>query len=77
MKRLQHIQSKMYHINGHRVLLDFDLATLYTVENRALKQAVRRNLNRFPEDFMFQLSKMAWKELITIFDSLPTYWGKV
>jgi len=69
---IEHIQSKIYHINGHRVLLDFDLATLYEVENRTLKQAVRRNLNRFPEDFMFQLSKVAWKELITNCDKLPT-----
>ena len=69
---IEQIQSKIYHINGHRVLLDFDLATLYAVENRALKQAVRRNLNRFPKDFMFQLSKIAWKELITICDNLPT-----
>ena len=71
MRELQAIQSKIYHVNGQRVMLDFDLAPLYEVENRALKQAVRRNLKRFPEDFMFQLSKEAWKELITICDKLP------
>ncbi len=71
MSELQVIQSKIYHINGQQVMLDFDLATLYEVENRALKQAVRRNLRRFPEDFMFQLTKEAWKELITICDNLP------
>lgn len=53
------------------MLLDFDLSTLYKVENRILKQAVRRNLKRFPPDFMFQLSKYEWKELITICDKLP------
>ena len=70
-KELLTIQSKIFHINGQRVILDFDLANLYEVETRALKQAVRRNLKRFPEDFMFQLSKEAWKELITICDKLP------
>lgn len=52
-------------------MLDFDLACLYEVENRALKQAVKRNLDRFPADFMFQLNKAEWKKLITICDKLP------
>ncbi len=52
-------------------MLDFDLAELYEVENRALKQAVRRNADRFPDDFMFQLTKAEWQELITICDNLP------
>jgi hypothetical protein len=43
-------------IRRQRVMLDYDLATLYGVETRALKQAVRRNLNRFPEDFMFEFA---------------------
>ena len=51
------IESRIYLIRGHKVLLDFDLATLYQVETRALNQAVRRNRERFPEDFMFQLSR--------------------
>lgn len=50
------IQSKVLTIRGHRVLLDFELADLYQVENKALKQAVRRNIDRFPEDFMFELT---------------------
>ena len=54
---LQIIQQSIYTVRGHRVMLDFDLALLYEVENRALKQAVRRNRDRFPEDFMFQLTK--------------------
>lgn len=52
-------------------MLDFDLAELYEVENRALKQAAKRNIDRFPNDFMFQLSKNEWQELITNCDNLP------
>ncbi|WP_297096271.1 ORF6N domain-containing protein [uncultured Draconibacterium sp.] len=68
---LQIIQQKIYDIRGCRVMLDFDLASLYDVETRTLKQAVRRNLSRFPNDFMFQLKKDEWTELITICDKLP------
>lgn len=50
------IQNKIYEIRGLRVMLDFDLAALYQVETRVLKQAVRRNIERFPEYFMLQLS---------------------
>ncbi len=49
------IQNKIYEIRGQKVMLDFDLAVLYEVETRALKQAVKRNLRKFPNDFMFQL----------------------
>jgi hypothetical protein len=52
-------------------MLDLDLASLYEVENRALKQAVKRNIDRFPDDFMFQLTKSEWNELITNCDKLP------
>ncbi len=52
------------------VMLDFDLANLYQVETRVLKQSVRRNLERFPEDFMFQLTKEEWLEVITNCDKL-------
>ena len=52
------IQSKIYEIRGQRVMLDFDLAELYQVETRVLKQAVRRNIERFEgDDFMFELSE--------------------
>ena len=71
MMELQLIQEKIFEIRGNRVMLDFDLAELYQVETRALKQAVRRNPNRFPGDFMFQLTKDEWTELITICDKLP------
>ncbi len=67
---LQAIQSKIYEIRGQKVMLDFDLALLYEVETRVLKQAVKRNRNRFPSDFMFQLSNLEWKEVITICDKL-------
>jgi hypothetical protein len=65
------IQKKNYEIQGQKVMLDFDLAEMYEVENRVLKQAVKRNLDRFPSDFMFQLSKTDWQELITNCDNLP------
>ena len=50
------IQNKIYEIRGQKVMLDFDLADLYETETRVLKQAVRRNIDRFPSDFMFQLT---------------------
>ena len=51
------IEKKIYLIRGQKVLLDRDLAELYRVETKVLKQAVRRNIKRFPDDFMFELSK--------------------
>ncbi|MBI4848820.1 MAG: ORF6N domain-containing protein [Nitrospirae bacterium] len=57
------IESKILFIRGKKVMLDRDLATLYGVETRMLNQAVRRNINRFPEDFMFQLSQEEAMEL--------------
>jgi hypothetical protein len=56
MEHLEKIQSRIYEVRGVRVMLDFDLAALYQVETRVLKQAVRRNLERFPEDFLFRLT---------------------
>ena len=58
MEQLQLIQSKIYEIRGQKVMLDFDLAEMYGIETRVLKQAVRRNIKRFDgEDFMFELTK--------------------
>ena len=54
---LQVIQTKIFKIHGQMVMLDFDLAELYEVETRVLNQAVKRNADRFPEDFMFQLTR--------------------
>ena len=57
MNQLELIQSKIYEIRGQKVMLDFDLAGMYGIETKVLKQAVRRNLKRFPSDFMFELSQ--------------------
>lgn len=57
------IETKIYLIRGHKVLIDFDIAALYGVETRTLNQAVRRNSERFPEDFMFQLTEIEEKFL--------------
>ena len=54
---IQTIQNKIYEIRGQRVMLDRDLAELYGVETRRLNEQVKRNIERFPEDFMFQLTK--------------------
>ncbi|MBC6108807.1 ORF6N domain-containing protein [Pedobacter sp. CCM 8938] len=57
--------NKIYEIRGCKVMLDSDLAELYGVETRILNQAIKRNIERFPEDFMFQLSKEEWNSLIS------------
>ena len=57
MNNLVHIQNLIYVIRGQRVMLDSDLARLYEVETKVLNQAVKRNIERFPDDFMFQLTK--------------------
>jgi DNA-binding HxlR family transcriptional regulator len=67
MDSLEPIKRKIYEIRGQRVMLDRDLANMYGVETKALIQAVKRNTRRFPEDFMFQLSKeefLFWKSQI-------------
>ena len=56
MEQLQVIQSKIYEIRGQKVMLDRDLAEMYGVQTKVLNQAVKRNIDRFPEDFMFQLT---------------------
>ena len=67
MDELQLIQSKIYEIRGQKVMLDFDLAEMYEVETRVLNQAVKRNIERFPEDFMFQLAKDEWQNMSSQF----------
>ena len=64
---LQVIQNKIYDIRGSKVMLDYDLAALYEVETRVLNQAVKRNIRRFPVDFMFQLNKNEWETLMSQF----------
>jgi len=57
------IQDKVFTLRGQKVMLDFDLAEMYEVETRSLKQAVRRNIARFPEDFMFELTLLEFDSL--------------
>lgn len=61
--QIEKIQTKIYEIRGQKVMLDFDLAELYLTETKYLKRAVRSNIQRFPSDFMFELSKMEWETL--------------
>lgn len=63
MVEIESIQHRIYTIRGERVMLDFDLAALYEVETRVLNQAVKRNLMRFPDDFMFRLTAEEWNQL--------------
>lgn len=70
---MQVIQSKIYEIRGQKVMLDRDLAELYGVETRVLNQAVKRNAERFPEDFMFQMTNdelEIWKSQIVMSNSV-------
>lgn len=64
MDELSIIENKIYEIRGQKVMLDFDLAEMYEVETKYLKRIVRRNMNRFPEDFMFELTKLEANYLI-------------
>ena len=59
------IQNKIHEIRGFKVMLDFDIAELYQIENKRLKASVRRNINRFPEDFVFELSEKEFTNLRT------------
>ena len=67
MMQLQAIQQKIFEIRGQKVMLDFDLAVLYEVETRILNQAVKRNIERFPKDFMFKLTKKEWDSMSSQF----------
>ena len=59
------IQQKIHEIRGEMVMLDFDLAMLYEVDTRSLNQAVKRNIERFPIDFMFRLTEKEWEVMIS------------
>ena len=63
---IQIIQNKIYEIRGQRVMLDFDLAELYQVPTKVLKQAVRRNSERFPSDFMFEITESVFLLLVMV-----------
>jgi hypothetical protein len=62
---LEHIKNSILEIRGYKVMLDMDLAKIYEVETRVLKQAVRRNKDRFPSDFMFQLTEIEMQHLVS------------
>ncbi len=73
MEQLDVIRNKIYEIRGQKVMLDRDLAEMYGVETRTLNQAVKRNIERFPRDFMFQLTDKEtrdWKSQIVISNSI-------
>ena len=74
---LQLIQSKIYEIRGHKVMIDRDLAELYQVTTGNLNKSVQRNIKRFPSDFMFQLTKEEFDQLKTnlIFQNGISNWG--
>ena len=67
------IKQSIHEIRGQKVILDFDLAKMYQVETKRLKESVRRNIRRFPEDFMFELSTEEWVILRTQFAT--SSWG--
>ena len=67
----EQILSKIYEFQGNKIMFDFDQSELFDVETRTLKQAVRRNILRFPNDFLITVSKEDWKQLITTCDKLP------
>jgi hypothetical protein len=62
---LSEYQTLIYEFRGYKVMFDFDLAALYSVENKRLKEQVRRNISRFPEDFMFELTRDEFDSLRT------------
>ena len=62
---LEQIKSSILEIRGKKVMLDIYLAKIYEVETRVLKQAVRRNIDRFPEDFMFELTEFEMQNLVS------------
>ena len=63
MQIIQSIQNRIYELRGEKVMLDRDLAVLYEIETKSLNLAVKRNIKRFPDDFMFQLNKEEYESL--------------
>lgn len=66
------IENRIFLLRGRKVMIDYDLAALYSVPTKALNQAVKRNANRFPNDFMFQLDKVEKDQLVTNCDRFAT-----
>jgi len=75
MNITQSIQNRIYESQGQKIMLDFDLAELYEVETRVLNQAIKRNIDSFPADFMFRLTHEDWQVIssskIVMMDALP------
>jgi len=71
----ENIAQQIFYIRGEKVMLDFDLASLYDIETKQLKRAVKRNIERFPEDFMFELSPDEWNNLRSQFGA--SSWGGI
>ncbi len=70
MTVIQSIQNRIYEIRGERVMLDKDLASLYEIETKVLNLAVKRNIKRFPKDFMFQLTKEEFDQIRSHVDAI-------
>ena len=74
--QIQNIPTKIYELSGQKVMLDFDLSELYETETKRLKEAVRRNIERFPTDFMFVLTRHEYNSLRTQIATLESGRGK-
>lgn len=74
--RLERIERTILRLRGHNVMLDADLAAMYRVETRDLVRAVRRNLGRFPADFMFQLTRLEFEDLRSQFGTSSSWGGR-
>ncbi|MFZ5554754.1 MAG: ORF6N domain-containing protein [Bacteroidota bacterium] len=72
---LSKVSSRIYEVRGQKVMPDYDLAGLYEVETRRLKEQVRRNMDRFPPDFMFELTREEWQNLRSQFATSSLMWG--
>jgi hypothetical protein len=69
----EELAQQIFFLREKKVMFDFDLARLYDMETRILKQQVRRNIDRFPNDFMFELTREEWDKVITNCDNLSVY----
>lgn len=72
MRIIKSIQNRIYEVRGEKIMLDRDLAALYEIETKSLNLAVKRNIKRFPNDFMFQLTKEEWEDLRFQIETLET-----
>lgn len=68
------VEQKIYMLRGHKVMFDYDLARLYRTETKALKRAIKRNNERFPQDFMFELTEEEFENLRCQFGT-SSFWG--